>query len=89
MPARPRLAKVSTPLRATANPSRSRIGREDAMNIEVPVGMLAAISRAMSCSDQVEISATSFIARCEYFFHLSAYSASGVCTSTTGNCVNF
>ena len=43
MPASPRLAKVSTPSRATAKPSRSRIGREDEMKSEVPVGTPAAI----------------------------------------------
>ena len=89
MPARPRLAKVSTPARATAKPSMSRMGREEEIKSAVPTGIAAPISRATSCSDQVEISATSFIARSEYFFHFSAYSASGVCTSRAGNWVNF
>ena len=78
MPANPRLAKVSTPVRAIANPSMSRMGREEEIKSDVPVGTPAAISRATSCSDHVEISLTSFAARSEYFFHLSAYSASAV-----------
>ena len=85
MPASPRLAKVSTPVRAAAKPSRSRIGRDEEIKSEVPVGIPDAISRATSCSDHVEISATIFCARSEYFFHFSAYSASAGWTSITGS----
>ena len=76
MPARPRFAKVSTPLRAAAKPSISRMGRDDETKSAVPVGIPTPISRATRASDQIERSATFFAARDEYFFQRSAYSMS-------------
>ena len=89
MPANPRLAKVSTPVRADAKPSRSLIGLDDEIKSEVPVGIAAPISRAIRASDHCEISPTILAARCEYFCHFSTYSESAGCTSTLGSCRNF
>ena len=52
------------------------MGLDEEIKSDVPEGTPAAISRATTASDHVEISATIFIARSEYFFHFSAYSAS-------------
>ena len=61
MPAKPRLAKVSIPVRGLAKLSKSRIGLEEAMNT-APVNWLPN-SRAKALSDQLEISFTSFAVR--------------------------
>ena len=69
-----------TPDRAAAKASRSLIGRDDAINIAVSAGRLAAISRAITGSDQIEISFTTFAVRSEYFCHLAIHSRSAGAT---------
>ena len=51
IPASPRLAKVSIPVRALANASISRIGLEDETNNVVPFLIVAATVRANTGSD--------------------------------------
>ena len=69
IPANPRLAYVVTPLRGVANPSRSRIGREDETKRAAPSGIPAAISLAIDASFQPSSSVITFAQRCEYFAH--------------------
>ena len=61
MPAKPRLAKVSMPVRAVAKLSISRIGREDA--IKTTPDNCFANSRAKALSDQFDISETNLDVR--------------------------
>ena len=60
MPASPRLAKVSMPVRAEANPSISLMGRDDEINSVVESGSADAISRATRASDHCVIPAIIF-----------------------------
>ena len=61
MPAKPLLAKVTTPPRGRAKPSRSRIGRDDETKNAVSLGIAAAIVRAITASFQPSRDATSFL----------------------------
>ena len=72
IPAKPRLAKVSTPIRGDAKPSMSRIGRDDEIKSEVPDGRFLANSLAIVASDHPAKSATNFEARAPYFCHFCA-----------------
>ena len=76
IPASPRLANVLTPFRAAPNASMSRIGRDEAMNSATPSGKCCDISRAISGSDQAEISFTTLDVRSEYLAHLANHSGS-------------
>ena len=89
MPASPRLAKVSTPLRAVAKPSISLMGRDEEMKSDAPLGIPLPISRATSASDQLVKSDTFLAVRCENLFQRSTYSPSTGGTSTTGRAANF
>jgi len=50
IPAKPRFAYVVTPSRGVANPSKSRIGRDDETKSVEPAGIPAAISLAIIAS---------------------------------------
>ena len=69
-----------TPDRAAAKASRSLMGRDDAINSAVSAERLAAISRAISGSDQIETSLTTLAVRSEYFCHLAIHSGSAGAT---------
>ena len=60
IPARPRFAYTSTPVRGVAKPSRSLIGREEETNSAVSFGIAAAMVRAMTASFQPSNDAISF-----------------------------
>ena len=87
MPARPRLANVSTPVRADAKASMSRIGRDEDTNNVVPSFMLAATVRAKTGSDHSVIFSNSFAVRSENFCHFSNHSESASFDSRIGICV--
>ena len=63
MPAKPRLANVSTPARALANPSKSRTGLEEETNKVVPFLTLEATVRARTGSDHCVIFSNSLAVR--------------------------
>ena len=74
MPARPRLANVSTPERALAKPSKSLTGLEEETNKVVPPLTLAATVRARTGSDHCETFSNSLAVRWENFCHFSNHS---------------
>ena len=87
MPAKPRLANVSTPVRAVANASMSRTGREEETNNVVPFLMVAATVRARTGSDHSVIFSNSFVHLSENFCHFSSHSESASFDSRIGICV--
>ena len=87
MPAKPRLAKVSMPMRAVANASISRTGRDEETNNVVPFLMFAASVRAKTGSDHCVIFSNSFVHLSENFCHFSNHSESASFDSRIGICV--
>ena len=86
IPASPRLAKVSIPVRGVAKLSRSRMGLDDAMKT-APVNSTAN-SRAKALSDQLDISLTSLAVRRLNLRHCSCQSGSAGLETTLGAAIN-
>ena len=86
IPAKPRLAKVSIPVRGVAKLSRSRMGLDDAMKT-APVNSTAN-SRAKALSYQSDISLTSLAVRRLSLRHCSCQSGSAGFETTLGAAIN-